>query len=600
MGVGGEDRGVRAVIIQHRRSRDKHTPWLAGPAGKPHTAAAMRDSSLPFVFALLASATTLACTEKAASSVVDAASDAPAEIVDDASGVTQASDVSKPKLPVPPDERGWSWSRTIVHVHSAWSHDACDGEIDKTGKANPDCVQQLRQGICNSGLDVVNLTDHPSHMKAHSFEELLLYDAKAGHQLVASPMPADPTKTASAVKPEPWANVIPCPATKELPAHEVVVTAGYEATHTMPVGLYRHYTQTDFEGQTIADEAPLAKARAAVDHAHAIGGLVVNAHSEEDDISAQRLVDSGLDAMEIYNTHANFKTIMGFSTKGAKSDFTRIFDLEHFLGDPATSPHPDLGLLIMLDIQPEAAFKKWQAVLGQRHVTGVIGNDVHQNVYLDPYCAPGGMLESACPTFAETAPKLVKLLEKGGPVILADGKRIDDYTRLLRWISIHALVKAGLKPAERPAASKEALKVGRVWAVYDVLGRPDGIDFFGLADGKVVEMGGTCSRDNGCQLQAQIPMSAAPYPWSPWTADDAKAATHKAILWHIAPGADKAVAIAEVSGWAGHLVHKPEQPGRYHVEYRMVPKHLAKPLKALGKYADKEQRWAVSNPIEVQ
>jgi hypothetical protein len=73
----------------------------------------------------------------------------------------------------------------------------------------------------------------------------------------------------------------------------------------------------------------------------------------------------------------------------------------------------------------------------------------------------------------------------------------------------------------------------------------------------------------------------------------------KAIVWHVAPGADHATVALEKTGWGEPFVLWPKDPGRYHVEYRIVPKHLAKPLKALAKYADKEQRWAVSNPIEV-
>ncbi|MSP92020.1 MAG: hypothetical protein EXR79_09520 [Myxococcales bacterium] len=500
------------------------------------------------------------------------------------SGDSAAADIHTPGY-ADPSARGWAWSRTVVHIHSAWSHDACDGEIDKTGKANPECLQQLRQALCNSGLGVAFLTDHPSHMKQQKFEDLLLFQATAGDVLVAGPLGG------------PWANVVTCPATAELPSHDVVLTVGFEATHTMPVGLFGHFTQTEFEGETISDEVPLAKAQAAVDHAHAVGAVVCNAHSEEDDISAERLVASGIDAMEIYNTHANFKTIMGVSTKGAKSDLSRIFHLELFLGPKETSPHPDLSLMIMLDIQPEAAFTKWQRTLAFRHITGVIGNDVHQNVVLEPYCAKGQMLEGLCDALEEDYPKLASLLLKGGKLILADGKRLDDYTRLLRWISWHALLPKDTKPADRATAMKTALKAGRGWVVYDLLGRPDGVDFRGVAGAGVTEMGGTLPQ--GGRFVVSRPGRPQPWPWSPFAVADTQESALRTIMWHIAPGAAAAVKVLDVSGWGAPLEYVPAAAGRYHVEFRLVPRHLKGPLKAIAKYADVEQRWAVSNPIQV-
>lgn len=39
------------------------------------------------------------------------------------------------------------------------------------------------------------------------------------------------------------------------------------------------------------------------------------------------------------------------------------------------------------------------------------------------------------------------------------------------------------------------------------------------------------------------------------------------------------------------------QPGRYHLEIRIHPLHLAKALGAASQYADKWVRWVVGNPV---
>ncbi len=519
-----------------------------------------------------------ACSEKAAT--VDVAADT-AELAD------VAVDAAPAPGPPTPAARGWAKKRTIVHVHSAYSHDACDGEITKTGKANPVCLQQLRDALCASGLDVAFMTDHPAHMKEYTFAELLQVDLKQGDSPVGNP---------------PVANILHCKALPEMPAHDVVMTVGYEGTHNMPVGLASHFTQIQYEGTSIADATTLSEARASIDNAHAVGGLCVNAHSEEDDISVQRLVDVGVDAMEIYNTHANFKTIVGFSAKGAKGDISRVFDLDAFVGPADKAPESDLVLLIMLDLQPEAAFRKWQQVLAQRHVTGVVGSDVHQNVVLDGLCTPGGQIEGLCDGLEGEYPDLVKMLRKGGPVILGDGQRIDDYRRVLRWVSNHVWLPAETAPEHMVEAMKIALKQGRSWAVYDVLGWPKDLDFVAENAGKWIDMGG--ETPIGSSLWLRTPAEVQPTPWAKWTAADTQKAGNEpqvqTLVWRIAQGADKAELVKTVDGFGQLVEIKAALPGQYHAEVRLKPRHLRTLLKGIGGRSDAQERWAVGNPILVK
>jgi hypothetical protein len=391
-----------------------------------------------------------------------------------------------------------------------------------------------------------------------------------------------------------------------LPAHDIVVTVGYEGTHDMAGGLHSHFADGDLEGLSFADESTtLPEAQSAVAAIHEVKGLSLNAHSEEDDITVQRLVDVGIDAMEIYNIHANFKTIVGMSAKGATGNIGRVLELDKFLGDPALSPHPDLALMVMLDVQPEAAFTKFQAVNAQRRVTAVVGNDVHQNVNLDGFCTPGGSFESMCEGLAEAYPNLVKMLKKGGPVMLADGRRIDDYTRALRWISNHSLLPADTATADLAEATKAAIAAGRTWAVFDALGDPEGLDWLAqnMKTGQWVEAGATVPL--GSALWLRLPTACKPMPWAPWQVADTLLPGQEtqviAHVWRIEPGQAEAKKFVTVTGqWGSSVKIVPDQPGRYHVELRIVPRHLRTALKTLGDFADKEQRWAVGNVIEIQ
>ena len=106
------------------------------------------------------------------------------------------------------------------------------------------------------------------------------------------------------------------------------------------------------------------------------------------------------------------------------------------------------------------------------------------------------------------------------------------------------------------------------------------------------------------------PSSAAPghQPKQPPGPDRQQAETRNAadlteirtIVWYIAPGAAKALNILEVKGFAQLASLVADKPGRYHLDTRIIPRHLRKWLKGLGDHADSEQRWLVSNPIAIQ
>ncbi len=559
---------------------------------RTHTIALALFRGLP----VLGLAACLCCTNAAQPAATDAAiaaADAPAD-----SGVDAVPNPVADGLPTPA-ERGWAIARNVVHIHSTYSHDACDGYIDNfPGQISTTCLDELRVALCESGLDVAFMTDHPAHSKEFSFDKLLQIRPDKGDTAVG-----DPGK--------PHANVIHCPKGDVLPAHDVVLTVGYEGTHNMGIGIHHHFADGKLQGLSFSDkDSSIEDVQKSVAAIHAAKGLSCNAHSEEDDISVQRMVQSGMDCMEVYNTHANFKTIVGMGSAGSKMNLARVFLLDQLLGPKDKSPDPDLAVLIMLDIQPEAAFTKWQAVNAQRQVAGVVGNDVHQNVVLEPYCGPGGQFESLCDALVDKYPHLVALLKKGGPVMMADGRRLDDYRRLLRWISNRTLVTPGKPSTELAELTKAAIAAARTWAVYDVIGDPQGLDMAARdkATGKWVELGGAAPL--GSTIYLRVP-DVQPMPWAHWTAadahDPANLPTVSLVLWRIAAGEAAAQKVATLSGAPGSLLKvTPDLPGKYHLEVRLTPKHLRKLMKGMvsadngPEMVDLDQRWAVGNPIEIK
>ncbi|MBW2456261.1 MAG: hypothetical protein JRI68_17210, partial [Deltaproteobacteria bacterium] len=76
--------------------------------------------------------------------------------------------------------------RGVIHAHSVYSHDACDGEPrdEQTGEINQPCFDDLRRGLCTSRHDFLMLTDHPDSFEETEFPEVLLYRPDRGDELV--------------------------------------------------------------------------------------------------------------------------------------------------------------------------------------------------------------------------------------------------------------------------------------------------------------------------------------------------------------------------------------------------------------------------------
>ncbi|MEZ4240811.1 MAG: hypothetical protein R3F59_32580 [Myxococcota bacterium] len=275
---------------------------------------------------------------------------------------------------LPPLEapRGQQALRTIVHLHSPWSHDACDGDPLPDGVVNEPCLQDLRAGLCEAGIDVAFVTDHPAFAADQTWDAL--FHAREGDERVDG-----------------VANRIRCDD-----GRTVTWMPGIE-DELMPVGLDRHVAGDDFaENDRIYngyDAETVAAERAA-------GASVFVAHTEQRDVpTLSALQDAGIAGVEVFNLHAMFapdirEEWLGLDGLGWVTDAA-----------PFTSPEgtaePDLLVLAVLQAQPPS-LAAWDALLQRGPAVGIGGTDAHQNVL---------------------------------PIDLRDGRRGDGYARMLRWFA---------------------------------------------------------------------------------------------------------------------------------------------------------------------
>ena len=466
--------------------------------------------------------------------------------------------------------------RAAFHLHSVYSHDACDGNGLPDGSPNLPCLASLRAALCSSTLEAVSLTDHPSFMEDYLFEELVLYDGALGDRLVLE-------------NGEPIANELAC-----ADGRRVLLMVGYESTHTMPLGL-RHHVAEEFYA-AITNDRPLEQSQALVQALKDAGAVVSMAHSEEDDISAERIVASGLDSMEWYNPHGNIKhDLGGDSLTGGLEAVSGLLDIfEPYVQGSSSAAHPDLFYLVLLQQWPAEGFDKWRTVNQSRPVTGIFGNDVHENVSVEPLCARDNVLEQlACVAAAEAvlSPALAGLAT-GGTILLKDGQRMDAYARFLRLLQNRILV-----PTLTMDELTSALRKGRSYGVYTVFGEPTGFAFTATdAAGATWTMGD--QRQGALTLHVKVPAVPTTLPGGPtYTATEAAQMIVRLVVRRV--DATGTTTVHESTG-LGRTIDLPvSATGAYFVELWTKPEHLRTALDTEGANADHEYLWVITNPIRL-
>lgn len=252
----------------------------------------------------------------------------------------------------------------------------------------------------------------------------------------------------------------------------------------MPFGLPSHIVLSN-----TADTATLA--RDIIRH----GGVLFYAHPEEPrDWDLPELT-----GMEIYNIHADFKD----EGRGAGALLSLLPDLlinqRRF---------PDLVFRTIFD-RPDAILKRWDELSQKRPITGIAGNDCHQNTGIRVMVASSDTLrvEDTSPeTIREfklnrgmqfLAKTLLGPLDPGRCLLLL---QLDPYERMVRFVSTHVLASSLTE-----SSILEALRAGRAFVGFDALA--DSTGFVWQAEntsGRVV-MGQSLAFAPGTILTAAAP-----------------------------------------------------------------------------------------------
>lgn len=497
---------------------------------------------------------------------------------DAAAGVDEPPRIGWDKRLVPTSElvapqrgRGLRPVRGLIHLHSPYSHDACDDNPQPGGKPNQPCLDHLRKAVCTTRQDFAMLTDHATHMGEAAFDKLFHADEAAGDVLLregSDVLGARWRCDLAAGPADPPDRPYTPGSTAADKGHTVLITVGGE-NDLMPVGLRRHLGATEEQRKkAMSDGTP-----AAIPVFKQAGAVVLQAHGESRTRDKMiELAKAGLGGMEVYNLHANIDPkirdpYLGLDPLGA------IIGLSPWLdGIPVDKggPEPDLSVLgFLLPNPPQLAHYDALLGLGYRpHPT--LGSDIHENAF---------KLE------------------------LADGERGDSYRRLMRWFTNHLLVPVPASPTAPPAPAelKEALEQRRGYGVFEVLGPPHGFDFY--ADGRDASQRGELGAEvaQGATLHLRPPM---PLPQG----DRRKDTVMRVVVLRVAPGATGSQVVLEQRLSAAELAAAPELtvatatagPGAYRVEIHVTPLHL---LHLLGKDAaryQKEYPYLYSAPIFVR
>lgn len=338
---------------------------------------------------------------------------------DDGAGVPDAAPPPAwdPRLPVAAEafgeRRGLTPVRGIIHLHSVYSHDACDGQPreDETGAIDTACLHDLQTALCATRIDVAALTDHDATMADDSFETML-GDLANGATI---------TEGDDVV-----GGVLACPD-----GHQVLLKLGSE-NPLMPILMERHVDGTVEERRDLYN-AETALAAAAM---RAAGGLVWIPHTESRTIETLRTLAP--DGLEIYNLHANIDPDIRSEYLGLPSA-AAIQAVAEFADTGKEQLEPDLAVISFL-AENQPAIERWHQLLGDGlRIPGSAGTDAHQNAL---------------------------------PIMMRDGERGDSYRRMLRWFSNVALVDDPLSLE----SFEQAIAAGRFFVAFEILGTPSGFD----------------------------------------------------------------------------------------------------------------------------
>jgi hypothetical protein len=223
------------------------------------------------------------------------------------------------------------------------------------------------------------------------------------------------------------------------------------------------------------------------------GALLFYAHPEEPhDWNRPELT-----GMEIYNIHSDAKRYSG----------GWLALLPDVLLNQSRFPEQEFRLIFK---RPSDFVQQWDLLNAARHITGIAGNDCHQNTGLRVICTPAGELR-----IDNTSPKTlttIKLNWFTSPIArvlfgpLEPNRelfhlQLDPYERMARFVNTHILARELTEPAVL-----DALRAGRVFIGFDLVA--DSTGFRWWADGSTgqVVMGESGALSRQTLLHARSPL----------------------------------------------------------------------------------------------
>jgi len=223
------------------------------------------------------------------------------------------------------------------------------------------------------------------------------------------------------------------------------------------------------------------------------GGVLFYAHPEEPrDWDRPELV-----GMEIYNVHVDFKR--------RSSGLTSI--LPDLLLNQRRYPDHVVRSLFM---RPVAFLKHWDELNQARHITGIAGNDCHQNVGVRGVYTAAGTIR-----VEDTSPRTLTEIHLNGltrPLAgwlwgpLEPSRRLfhvqlDPYERMARYVNTHVLARELTEPA-----LLESLRAGRVFVGFDLMVDSSSFRWFASNGAAIAVMGETAAWSSGQRLHAHSPV----------------------------------------------------------------------------------------------
>ncbi len=459
----------------------------------------------------------------------------------------------QPDLPeyLPSESNRQEWARTIIHMHSVYSWDACDEKHLPIGQIDESCLMRLRQALCRDHIDILFLTEHSAHMASTDFNSVL--NIRDGD----TPIWRDGQIVES---------IQHCPD-----GHQVHLFPG-EETSLMPIGLLRH-PDPILGSMRLAYGKYNQFSEAVAENLHNAGALIALSHLESKPLTAIRKIQPEL--IEIYNLHANLISAFRqdlwpwIKTTGhwepaiagpphppcnpCPSKWQSVKDIPRiaqFLFNPYVEP--DL-LFLLLFREDEDSLTKWSQITLERPTTGFAGTDAHENM---------------------------------PSITMRDGDRVNGYRRVMRWFSNFVQID-GTFEREAILAS---LKSGKVFVAFEILGTPHGFQVDAESDDKRYQMGETIIRRSNRPVSffLKLPDITGIESTSPF------------------PERRLRLLRATENGWQevarstdADLHYETTNAGAYRAEIRMRPTHLKPYLFGLTNLI-RDLPWIYTNPIYVK